>query len=111
VRSPRRPRRRRRRRACACASRRRALPRQRGQLVLARRLLLRVLEPGRVAPRAVVERLAQQDLHLGELGGVGGRSTRPSVASRSCPFGTRLSTLTAAGRPRASRSTRPPSSS
>ena len=47
------------------------LPRQRRQLVLARRLLLRVLEPGRVAPGAVVERLAQQHLHLGELGGVG----------------------------------------
>ena len=49
----------------------RRLPRQRRQLVLARRLLLRVLEPGRVAPRALVERLAQQHLHLGELSRVG----------------------------------------
>ena len=36
----------------------RRLPGQRRQLVLAGSLLLRVLEPGRVAPGAVVERLA-----------------------------------------------------
>ena len=44
---------------------------ERGDLVLGRARLLRVLEAGRVAPGALGERLLEQRLHLGQLGRVG----------------------------------------
>src|SRR6185503_7671124 len=45
---------------------------ERGHLVLRGRLLLRILESGRVAPGALVERLAQEGLHLPDLPGIRG---------------------------------------
>ena len=94
--SPRPPRRRRPRRACACASRRTA-PSAPAPSAPPRsppapaRTRARSSSPS--APSSSDSR--SSTCISSSSAASAGRSARPSVASRSCPFGTRLSTLTA----------------
>ena len=67
----------------------------RDELVLVGAALGRVLEPGRVAPGALLERLVEQVAHLVSSSGRAGRSASPTTDSRIWPFGTRLTTLIA----------------